>query len=67
MRIIQIYSRLRELFSNLRVQFSDRFVDVQKYNFDFKLLAAPLDVYVDAAAELVKMELVDLQCNGFLK
>ena len=33
-----------------------------KYESDFKLLAAPFDVSVDAA-ELVRMELVDLQCN----
>ena len=52
--------------SDLRVQFSARFVDVQKYKSDFKLLAAPFDVSVDDAPELVQMEMVDLQSNGLL-
>ena len=52
--------------SDLRAQFSARFVDVQKHKSDFKLLAAPFDVSVDDASEVVQMELVDLQCNDLL-
>ncbi|KAI6656247.1 hypothetical protein LOD99_11318, partial [Oopsacas minuta] len=55
------------LISDLRAQFSARFVDIQKYKSDFRLLAAPFDVSVDEAAELEQMELVNLQCNDLLK
>ena len=51
----------------LNAQFSARFVDVPKYKSDFKLFAAPFDVLVDDAGELVQMELVDLQCNELLR
>ncbi|KAI6647823.1 hypothetical protein LOD99_8410 [Oopsacas minuta] len=53
--------------SDLRAQFSARFMDVQKYKSDFRLLVASFDVSVDEAAELVQMKLVDLQCNDLLK
>ena len=40
--------------SDLRAQFSARFVDVQKHKSVFKLLAAPFDVSVDDAVQVVK-------------
>ena len=36
-------------------------------SINLKLLAAPFDVSVDDAGELVQMELVDLQCNELLR
>ncbi len=51
----------------LQQQFLDRFADMHAKKDDFKLFAHPFDITPDDVSEELKMELIKLQSNEFLK